>query len=452
MLAISATRESSRAAPVAAFLIALLVYAAVAADRLRAPSPDPHFVAQADAWLHGRLDLERWPRGADDVAVVEHVVLDDGRLVAGRRLLTRHAFRIAGGSEIPTSSVRASIGADYHVAFPPFPAAVFLPVVLLFGPAANDVIATAILAALAPALLLVVLRRLRERGLSTRSPGDDRWLVALLSFGTVLFFSSVQGRVWYTAHVIAVDLCLLYVWASVDGGHPLLAGICLGLAFLTRAPMLFMFPLFVEEMWRTGRLTAWRRWAAFASPVAAAGLLAAWHNDARFGEATEFGYNYLRVRQQLDIERYGLFHAHYLRRNLVAAFALLPDLSARPPYLRVSGHGLAVWITTPALLLLAGAWPRRPCQYGLWMTVGSVGIWTLFYQNTGWFQFGYRFSLDYIVFLVLLLAVDARPLTRLARGLIAASIVVNLFGAVTFGRCQACYRADRGAYEALVHD
>jgi hypothetical protein len=40
----------------------------------------------------------------------------------------------------------------------------------------------------------------------------------------------------------------------------------------------------------------------------------------------------------------------------------------------------------------------------------------LLYQNTGWLQFGYRFSLDYVVFLVLLLAVDPRPLTRSARG------------------------------------
>lgn len=436
----------------AAFLIALVVYGAVAGSRLLGPSSDPHFVAQAQAWLQGRLYLDRWPAGADDPAVVEHVVLDDGAAVRGRRLPTRDAFRVAGGDEMSLSRIRDSRGAEFHVAFPPFPAAVFVPMVLVFGPAASDVVMTVLLGALAPALLLVVLGRLRERGLSTRSPRDDAWLASLLAFGTVLFFSTVQGRVWYTAHVIAVDLCLLYVWASIDARHPLLAGACVGLGFMTRAPTLFMFPLFVEEMWRTGSFRSWRRWAAFAAPVAAAGLLSAWHNYARFGDAGEFGYSYLVVRQQFDIAAYGLFNPRFLTRNLIAAFALFPEISAQSPYVRISGHGLAMWLTTPALLLLFGSKPRSPFQYGLWITAASVGVWTLLYQNTGWFQFGYRFSLDYIVFLVLLLAVDPRPLTRAAHVLIAASLVINTFGAMTFGRYPQFYRADLAAYQALVHD
>jgi hypothetical protein len=439
-------------APLAIFFIALVVYGGVAGRRLGAQSPDPHFVAQAYAWLQGRLDLDRWPEGADDPAVVEHVVLDDGTGVRGRRLLTRDTFRTAGGEEIPMARIRGSRGAEYHVAFPPFPAAVLLPMVFIFGPAANDVIATVVLGALAPALLLVVLQRLRERGLSTRSPRDELWLAVLLGFGTVLFFSTVQGRVWYTAHVIGVDLSLLYVWASIDADRPYLAGTFLGLAFLTRAPMLFMFPLFVAEMWRTGRRNELRRWMAFAAPVAVLGTLAAWHNYARFGEVTEFGHNYLAVRQQLDVEKYGLFSLHYLPRNLFAAFALLPDVSAHTPYVRISGHGLAMWITTPPLLLLLAPRPRGVFQRGLWITAASVAVWTLLYQNTGWFQFGYRFSLDYLVFLILLLAVDARPLTRFVRGLVVLAIVINLFGAVTFDRYPEFYRGDAAAYRALVHD
>jgi hypothetical protein len=452
VLAIPCIQEQKRAAAVVVFLIALAVYCGVAGNRLRSQSADPHFVVQAYAWIHGRLHLDRWPDGADDPAMVEHALLDDGTVVRGRRLLTRDAFRVAGGREVPMSRIRGSRGADFQIAFPPFPAAIFLPIVLIFGPAANDVIVTAILGALAPALFLVVLRRLRERGISRRSFHEEIWLTALFAFGSLLFVSAVQGRVWYTAHVIAVDLCLLYVWASIDGERPLLAGTSLGLAFLTRSPMLFMFPLFVEEMWRTGEWNKWRRWIPFLAPIAILGLLAAWHNYARFSEVTEFGYSYLRVRQQLDIETYGLFNLHYLPRNVIAAFALLPDMSAVPPYVRISGHGLAMWITTPALLLLIRSRPRSSFHMALWITVASVSIWTLFYQNTGWFQFGYRFSLDYMVFLMLLLAVDDRPLTRLLHTLIAAAIAINLFGAVTFDRYPEFYRTDLAAYRALVHD
>lgn len=438
--------------PVAAFVVALAVYGVAAGTRLNAPSSDRHFIAQAEAWIHGRLDIQPWPDGADDRAVVEHVLLDDGTAVKGRRLLLHDVFRVAGGDDIPMTRIRESRGSEFHVAFPPFPAAVFVPLVFVFGPTVSDVLVTVVAAALVPSLFLLVLRRLRARGLMRRDPRDDLWLAVLLACGTVLFFSAVQGRVWYTAHVFAVVLCLGYVWASIDGAQPLLAGACLGLAFLTRAPMLFMSPLFVGELWRTGRLHDWRRWLMFAAPVAAAGALAAWHNAMRFDDVMEFGHSYLRVRQQTDIERYGLFNTHYLLRNATAAFTLLPEIGSTPPYVTVSGHGLAMWFTSPALVLLARAWPRTPFQRSLWMTAMSVGLWTLLYQNTGWFQFGFRFSLDYIVFLLVILAVDTRPLTRVAKGLIVVAVVINGFGAATFNRHPQFYRADRAAYGALVHD
>jgi hypothetical protein len=60
----------------------------------------------------------------------------------------------------------------------------------------------------------------------------------------------------------------------------------------------------------------------------------------------------------------------------------------------------------------------------------------LFYQNTGWAQFGYRFSNDYSVFLFALLALGTR---RVGIGLALAlvwALVVNTFGAVTFGRAS----------------
>ena len=445
-----AMRSHSALVPLAVFGVALAVYGTVAWGRLGAQSPDPHFVAQASAWLNGRLDLPRWPKGADDPAVVERVLLDDGTTVRGRRLITRRTFRAIGGRDIAETRIRASRGVEYHVAFPPFPAVLFLPLVLLFGPAANDVVATAILAALAPALLLTLLRRLRERDLSRKSPRDELWLAVLFAFGSVLFFSAVQGRVWYTAHVIAVDLSLLYVWGAIDAERPLLAGTCLGLAVLTRGQLLFMCPLFVAEMWRTGRRDDLYRWAAFAAPLVVLAAVAAWHNYTRFGDPVEFGYHYLAVLQQADIERYGLFSSHYLGRNIVAAFLLVPEVSRQAPYVHISGHGLAMWLTTPPLLLLLTFRSGGVFHRGLGISAASVAVWSLFYQNTGWVQFGYRFGLDYLVFLILLLAVDARPLTSMARALIAIAVAINLFGAVTFARYPQFYHSDAAAYRALI--
>ena len=179
-------------------------------------------------------------------------------------------------------------------------------------------------------------------------------------------------------------------------------------------------------------------------------MVAVAYNYARFGEALEFGHRYLEVRQQHQMETIGMFSFDYLSRNLAVAFTLLPEFQSKAPYVSISGHGLAMWFTTPLLFWVL--WPKRknPLHRPLWITVALVAIPTLLYQNSGWFQFGYRFSLDYLPFLILLIAVGGRPLGRAARGLILAGIIINLFGAVTFARDYEYYRVDRGSYNTVI--
>jgi hypothetical protein len=431
--------------PLAASLVALIVLCAVAGERLRRRSTDPHFVVQADAWLHGRLDIDPWPPGADDPAKLEEVELDDGSHVRGRRLQSRPTFRVAGGGEIPIARVTKSIRTIAYNSFPPFPSVLMIPQVLIHGARANDVGTTVFLAALIPFAFLALMRRLREAGLSTRTTSDELWLAAFLTFGTVLFFSSVQGRVWFTAHVVGVLLAVLFLWATVEARHPLAAGLFLGCAVATRTPMLFMAPLFLWELRRVG--WSWRRAIYYGAPLAAVGVVLAAYNYARFHEFAEFGHSYLAVKQQLQMEHYGLFSPHYLGRNLAVAFTLLPEVTAQRPWISISGHGLALWLTSPALVVLL--WPREKNAWHrpLWLTVAAVAVWSLCYQNSGWVQFGYRFSLDYIVLLAVLLAIGGR---RIPRTLIVLGILVNLFGAVTFARLGQFYRTDNGTYETVV--
>ena len=68
------------------------------------------------------------------------------------------------------------------------------------------------------------------------------------------------------------------------------------------------------------------------------------------------------------------------------------------------------------------------------VTALATALPSLLYQNSGFVQFGYRFSLDYMVFLVLLLAVGGRRLSKTWKFLFLVSVAVNLFGAITFGR------------------
>ena len=290
----------------ALFVVGLIGYGAIIGDRLWRQSTDPHFVYQADAWLHGQVAIAPQPGKGDDWAKVETVVLRDGRTVRGRRFQTRPVFRTTDGRVVPVSDIVSSQGQTYFVSFPAVPTLIMMPAALAGGRRGNDVVPTLMCAALILPLAFATLRRLAAAGQSTRSEGDDLWLTLALAFGTVLYFASVQGRVWFTAHVVGVLLALGYAWASVEARRPIIAGVCLGLAAVTRAPMAFMFPLFLLEATRmAGGLARVRSDAAerraffhqivkpvflFAAPVVVIGIAAAAYNQVRFYEPTEFGH------------------------------------------------------------------------------------------------------------------------------------------------------------------
>ncbi|MSP61375.1 MAG: hypothetical protein EXR72_13720 [Myxococcales bacterium] len=486
------TRNTRIAAAI--YLFSLAAYASTSAGRLRRHSDDNHFVWLAHGWLHGRLDLGQPPPSSNDWAQVEWITLNNGQLLKGAMVKdAQETFRTLRGEILTVKpDTIAKRQMKYYVSFPPFPALLMAPAVAIWGLETNDVLFSVLIAGLAPALLFLLLRRMAGRGDSQRSESDDLWLTAILGIGSVFFYSAVLGQVWYTAHIVSVILVVLYVHASIDARYPFLAGLCVVTGFLCRPEILFAAPFFAWELlrvhsvpetdetrsiaergneelftfldqpgwwryplapplllWRILRrvglhvLYAWKRADRgvvlkkslyFALPIAALGLVAAGLNVARFGRPTEFGHTYLNVRWTPRIQKYGLFNYTFLGRNLACMLALTPKVINARPYVQSSWHGLALWVTTPALLFLL--WPsvKGRLHRPLWLTTAFVAIPDLLYQNSGWVQFGYRFSLDYMVFLVLLLAIGGRPLTRWFKVLVIVGVVVNLFGAITFGR------------------
>jgi hypothetical protein len=91
-------------------------------------------------------------------------------------------------------------------------------------------------------------------------------------------------------------------------------------------------------------------------------------------------------------------------------------------------------VTSPNLAYTVLPQERNHLTRPLWLTIAAVAIPSLLYQNSGYIQFGYRFSLDYMIYFVVLLAIGNRPLTRLFKGLVVFSFAVNLFLAITFDR------------------
>ncbi len=454
------------------FALGLVCFSVFAGDRLTQQSSDPHFVLQAEAWLSRQISIPKHKVKGDDWVVLQDLTLHNNALAHGRRMATDfNSYQLTDGRTIHKKEI-ASLGArSYWMSFPPFPAAVMVVPALLQGGSANDVIVTVFIAALAMPLLLWLLIRIRNRFGHNVSPSginDVRWLTIAFGLGSVFFFASVQGRVWFTAHVIGVVLTLCFLHACLGAKHPILAGLFLGCAALTRTPLAFLFPIFFFE-WATSRFPHWSAlslrsrdllvphrphrpesrpsWAnlvMFCSVVASFAALGVWYNIERFGAPFEFGHRFLAVRQQQHMESLGLFDISYLRKNLRAAFALFPQMSTTKPYLQISGHGLAIWITSPYLLLLCTKFWRLERSTLVTIvayvtTAVCIALPALLYQNTGWVQFGYRFGLDYLPLAIVVLFLTRSRLPRWALVLIVISIAINAFGALTFARFPQFY-------------
>jgi hypothetical protein len=423
------------------YILCAIVYGAVAGpDRLVRHTPFNHYALLADAWLHGRQDLAHGP----------------------------------------PSYTQNNDFVEYHgktyISFPPLPAVLMLPFVKLSGSPEDfrDGQFILWLAGLAPAILFLVLEKLRRTARSERSEVQNLALSLLFAFGTVYFFTAVEGTVWFAAEVVGAGLQALYVLCALDGERPLLAGAMMGCAYLTRPHMLPSSLLFgfeavrvsarggvrtasgaasararIRETWQGLDVRALaRRYLLFAAPILAALAFVAWTNYSRYGRATPlyFDHEFLTVAWRGRMQKWGgMFSYHFLAKNLGIALTNLPWLPPRgeeaqfgAPF-KINEHGLALWFTTPLYFWLL--WPKRfESEDRKWL-YGVVALsailpatMALFYQNSGWRQFGYRFSNDYAVLLFMLLAIGARPMRRLFSAAAAWGFAWNLFGALTFDK------------------
>ncbi len=472
------------------FVLTFATYALFAFDRLKAPSPHFHFVDLAHSFWAGRLDTDtprlnpKTPpdsphgyaeaiarhalnpdgshRGWNDWASYRVLTMKNGEVIRGvfpwrdqkdGRQKEFHAldgqlYSIDCARDVKSGCWGNRLGEImYYVSFPPWPAVLMMPLVKLWGYATSDVWFTVFFGALNGALLYLLLDGLARRGHSGRSRRDNLWLTCLFLIGSVHFFSAIRGEVWFTGLIVGVTMNLLSLIALLVGQQRALAGLCLGLAFGTRTPILFAAVLpAVLELFPEGRLrrSGWggaiARLTAFGVPLASVlGALMA-YNLVRFGSPMEFGHSYLQEGMRPAIREHGLMSGWFLPANLSAALSNPPVITFESwPFLRITKHGLGLLFTTPALLFIFGSKRKDTVFWGLIAAFAAVAVPGLLYQNTGWEQFGYRFGLDWMPYLLAAFAVGGRPITRGLIVLIVFGIAINTLGAGTFGRYWSMY-------------
>ena len=190
---------------------------------------------------------------------------------------------------------------------------------------------------------------------------------------------------------------------------------------------------------------------------------------------------------------YGVADPRYIPRHIQVVFEQMPNFGPNPPFVWPSWWGAAMWITTPAILiapfihlqgrlrqvgvLLAGMlgaacafilvrailiglgerdWADGLVSTGIhllpfalllvagvigailardrlvlaaWLAIVAIAFADFLFAATGWSQFGYRYGLDFMPFLFLLVVIAVGQRLRWYHAvLIAAGVIVNLWG------------------------
>jgi hypothetical protein len=364
------------------------------------------FFYLADSFLHGRTWLTFQPGPFD-------VIIRDGR---------------------------------FYVPFAPFPAVAFMPLVAVIGAVGADQIESGINAVLAAAgvgLCWMLLARIGVRRLVDRLA-----LTILFGFSTQILWITTRGGVWHTGQLIATILtfaCLVEVWGKQRAW---LIGLLAGAAFLSRAPLAFAIPFYalmleprtalpstevaggyIASVARPERLRAWAGLALGVLPAIVAFFA---YNQVRFGSPFESGYGLATLPAFLEANRMlGLFSLAHLPMNLDYFLLHLPKVIPDFPYFRPDGLSLSVLLTSPGLLFATQADWRRPRAWWLLGATIAVLIPTLLYYGGGWLQYGYRYFLDSVPFVMALCGLAAVHRGRIGWGwlaLIAFGTVVMAFG------------------------
>ncbi len=348
------------------------------------------FFYLADAFLHGRTWLTA-PLGPNDVIPI------DGR---------------------------------YYVPFAPFPAIALMPLVAVLGPVTADQVESGVNALLAAWSVAVCWWLLGRVGV--RRTSDRVWLTALFGFSTQILWVTTRGGVWHTGQLIATILTFACLIELFGRRRAWLIGLLAGAAFLTRAPLAFAVPVYAIWLaWAlqrpvkrieavddgayvapSRRVIPWRPWIELALGVAPSIVFFFAYNQVRFGTPLESGYALATLPEWLERQRaIGLFSIRHIPMNIDYFLLHLPRLVAGWPFIRPDGLGMSVLITSPGLLFAFRADWRRPQAWFLGAAVIFVLVPTLLYYGGGWLQYGYRYFLDSVPFVMALCGLAA-----LARG------------------------------------
>ena len=309
------------------------------------------------------------------------------------------------------------------------PAILMLPAVALWGTAASQVMMSKVVGAINVGLMWLVLGKLKvDKKL--------RWLLTIFfGFGTAHWYAAAWGTTWFYAHVVGVMWLSISLLLFLANKSPLLIGLAVGAAVLARHPTIGAVGFFGLMWWKERR-----KLLSFGVALGIMLAILGGYNWLRFGNIFEEGYGAVAEQYRQgsypytillkywpNAPRFGYMDVRNIPVHLFTALLLPPEVSRGE--IRPSPYGMSLVLTSPLLLFLLGKPTRGKRLFWASLVAGGLtSIPIMLHFTQGWVQFGYRFALDLMPFLIIMLALRMKRTTGLGWVLTVISVGVNLWG------------------------
>ncbi len=345
---------------------------------LHGPTIANNYTYLADAWLHGQVDINNWPGTQVDAI-----------LYNGKRMVIEA----------------------------PFPALLVLPLVAIFGVSGwIQTLMSVIVGIIAIALFWILFKRI---GLNQT---DRLWMCAFTLLGTDLMWCSQLGDVWFYSPVVAVACTALALTECFGKRRGWLIGLAAVCAFESRSTLVFAFLLYpylmcCDAFTKENIIDVFKLLRGYVIVVGLGLCVWVFYNLIRWGTWNDIGYDLFCT---LDPNYcfgspFGLKYVFYeIYMFFFKAPHLVRDSSVnltRFPFYTQDSEGVALTFCSPALLF--AFWAKRNFKtVSLWITIILIFIPEIFYYVAGSAQVGMRHALDFIPFLIVLMAFALRDNPR----------------------------------------
>jgi hypothetical protein len=309
-------------------------------------------------------------------------------------------------SDISDISLRNGI---YYWALGPFPAIVLMP--FEFVATGGMFYQGYLQPFLVLALLTIVFRIARRAGYGVE---DAVYLAFGFAFATAFLGVGLWPWSWQFSQAITCVLLFAAIAEMVGKRRLLILGILFALILATRATAALGVVWCVGEVLITS--TPWRKkllsLVAIGLPCLFVLMLLLLYNYARFNNAFDQGYKEQLVASWAAVTRdQGILSLRHLPYNLYYMLFALPvpishdntSIVLRFPFIAANPWGMSIFVTSPCVLYLFGLRQRDATSRLLLLTVSVIAVPILLYWASGYRQFGYRYSLDFLPFLYYLL-------------------------------------------------